>query len=60
MIIVTIITWLFFGVIAYITSDNSYRECLSSGGMFFAMALFGWIPAVIVGADLDEKPESPF
>jgi len=55
-----IITWLFLGLIYYVTSDLTYKQCISSGYTVLWLVIIGWVPAVIVGIDLDEKPESPF
>ena len=46
------------GVVGYLLSDATYKECMSSGGMAMFMLIFGWIPSVIVGIDLSEKFEN--
>jgi hypothetical protein len=56
----TLITsWLLLGLIAYLTSDFlSYKQATTHGATLFSLLTFGWIPAIIVGADLDKKLES--
>ena len=49
-----LITWCVMGFIGYLISDCSYRECIIHGGTLMLMLIFGWIPAVIIGADLNE------
>jgi len=57
-IIATIlITWCVIGTIGYLLSDLSYKECMTNGGTLFFFITFGWIPAIIVGADLDKSLE---
>jgi hypothetical protein len=50
-----LITWCVIGLIGYLISDISYRECMSNGGTLMFMLIFGWIPAVILGADLNDE-----
>ena len=52
-----LITWCVMGLIGWMLSDLSYRDCMTSGGTFFFMILLGWIPCIIVGADLDKTLE---
>jgi hypothetical protein len=55
-VIATLIaTWTTFSLIGYILSDLSFRDCYTHGGTLLCMMVFGWIPAVIVGIDLDEQ-----
>ncbi len=49
-----LIVWCTIGLIGWMLSDLSYKECMTNGGTLFFFILFGWIPAIIVGADLDE------
>lgn len=50
-----ILTWLLFGLIGYLLSDNvTFKACMIHPGTGFCMVLAGWIPAVIVGSDLDD------
>jgi hypothetical protein len=50
-----LITWTVIGLIGYLLSDGTYKECMTNGGTLMFMLIFGWIPATIIGADLDEK-----
>ena len=53
---VFILTWMIVGLIGYLLSDGfSYKQCLTHMGTVFTMLLIGWLPAVIVGNDLDDK-----
>ena len=45
-------TWLFLGLIGYLVSDITYKECLTSNDLIFLMVIFGWVPSVIVWIDL--------
>lgn len=49
-----IITWLTLGLIFYVLSDMTYKECISNSGMGYMMIFIGWVPALIVGADIEE------
>ena len=53
-----LITWTVVGLIGYLLSDITYKECMANGGTLMFMFIFGWIPCVIVGADLNERLES--
>lgn len=50
-----LITWCVIGLIGYLLSDNTYRECVTHTGIICIMFLVGWIPAVIVCADVGKK-----
>jgi len=50
-----LITWCVMGLIGYLLSDISYRDCMTNGATLMLMLIFGWIPSIIVGADLDKK-----
>jgi hypothetical protein len=54
------ITWMTFSFIGYLLSDagTQFRQVATHGGVIMLMLIFGWIPSVIVGADLDEKLSS--
>jgi hypothetical protein len=55
-IIATLIaTWTLMSLIEYILSDMSLKECYTNGGTLICMMIFGWIPSVIVGCDLEER-----
>lgn len=47
-----LITWCVMGLIGYLLSDLSYKECMTHGGTLLCMTIFGWAPAVIVAQDL--------
>jgi hypothetical protein len=49
-----IITWLTLGLIFYILSDMTYKECISNSGIGWMMLFIGWVPALIVGADIEQ------
>jgi hypothetical protein len=54
-VIATLIaTWTTFSLIGYILSDLSLRDCFTHGGTLMLMLIFGWIPAVILAADLND------
>ena len=57
MIATTLLTWCVMGLIVYLLSDNTFKQCMTNGGTLFLMLVFGWIPAVILGADLDKTLE---
>ena len=48
-----LITWCVLGLIGWFVSDLSYKECMTHGAVLMVMLIFGWIPAVIIGYDLD-------
>jgi hypothetical protein len=50
-----LITWCVIGLIGWTLSDLSYRDCMTHIGTLFLMLFLGWIPAVIVGADINEQ-----
>ena len=50
-----LITWCVMGLIGWMLSDLSYKECMTNGATLMLMLIFGWIPSIIVGADLDKK-----
>lgn len=49
-----IITWLTLGLIFYVLSDMTYKESLCNPGIGSIMLFIGWVPALIVGADIEE------
>ena len=49
-----IITWMSLGFIFYILSDMTYKESISNGGIGWMMLFIGWVPALIVGADIEQ------
>lgn len=56
-LITFITTWMTVSFIGYLLSEpgTQFRQVASHGGVLMLMLIFGWIPSVIVGADLDEK-----
>lgn len=50
-----ILTWMLFGLVGYLLSDLSYKECMTHGATLMLLLLFGCIPAIIVGNDLDDN-----
>jgi hypothetical protein len=50
-----LITWCVIGLIGWMLSDLSYRDCMTNGGTLLLMLFLGWIPAIIVGADINEQ-----
>jgi hypothetical protein len=59
VVVATVIaTWTLMSLIGYALSDASLRECYTHGATLMLMLVFGWIPAVIVGADLDKSIKS--
>jgi hypothetical protein len=49
-----LLTWCVTGSIGWMLSDLSYKESMTNSGTIFFMLIFGWIPCIIIGADLDE------
>jgi hypothetical protein len=52
-----LITWCVMGLIGWMLSDLSYRDCMTHTATIMLMFLIGWIPFIIVGADLDKYLE---
>ena len=50
-----ILTWMLFGLVGYLLSDLSYKECMTHGATLMLMLMFGVIPAIVVANDLDDK-----
>ena len=49
-----IVTWLLFGLVFMLLSGNiGYRDALTDVFTVFIMIIFGWVPSVIVGSDLN-------
>ena len=49
-----LLTWCVIGSIGWMLSDLSYKDCMTNSGTIMFMLIFGWIPCIIIGADLDE------
>ena len=50
-----LITWCVMGLIGWMLSDLSYKECMTHGGTLMCMMLFGWIPSIIIACDIDKQ-----
>lgn len=50
-----VITWLILGLFFYVLSDMTYKESISNTGIALMMLFVGWIPALIVGYDVDQN-----
>jgi hypothetical protein len=48
-------TWCVMGLIGWMLSDLSYKQCMTHGATIMLMFLTGWVPSIIVGADLDKN-----
>jgi hypothetical protein len=57
IIATTLITWIVMGLIGWMFSDLLFKECMSHGGTLMLMLIFGWIPAIFVGSDLNDHLE---
>jgi hypothetical protein len=53
-----ILTWMLLAFIGYCLSDSTFKDCAKSDGAIMLMLIFGWIPAVFVGMDVDEYLDS--
>lgn len=51
-------TWCVLGLIGYLLSDLSFRDCMTNGATIMIMFIIGWIPASIVGYDVSEHLNS--
>ena len=50
-----LLTWCVMGLIGWMLSDLSYRDCMTHSATIMLMFIIGWIPSIIVGCDLDEQ-----
>ena len=50
-----LITWTVIGLIGYLLSDGTYKECMTNEGTLIFMLIFGWIPSVILDIDLRDR-----
>jgi hypothetical protein len=53
-----LITWCVMGLIGYLLSNLSYRDCMTHGGTLSMLLFIGWVPASIVGYDVNEQLNS--
>lgn len=52
------LTWMSLATVAYFISDvPTYKDAMSHGAVGFIMLIVGWIPAAVVGYDVDKKLE---
>jgi hypothetical protein len=49
-----LITWCVMGLIGYALSDLSFRDCLTHGATLMLLMIIGWLPAIIVGNDVND------
>lgn len=54
MLATLVITWLTIGLLFYVLSNMTYKESISNAGIGYMMLFIGWVPALIVGADLEQ------
>jgi hypothetical protein len=54
-IVTFLMTWLFLGVMGWLLSDASIRECMLNTGCIGFMMVFGWVPAFVVSMDLEDS-----
>jgi hypothetical protein len=50
-----LLTWCVMGLIGWMLSDLSYKQCMTNGGTLMLMLIFGWMPSVILACDLDKQ-----
>jgi fructose-specific phosphotransferase system IIC component len=50
-----LLTWCVMGLIGWILSDLSYKQCMTHNGTLMLMLIVGWMPAIIVGADVNDE-----
>lgn len=48
-------TWTSMSLIGWALSDMPLQECYTHGATLMLMIIFGWIPAVIIGYDLEKQ-----
>ena len=49
-----LITWIVMGLIGWCLSDLSIKSCMTDNATIMIMFIVGWIPALLVGADLND------
>lgn len=55
MIATFLLTWLALGTVNYlVTEDITFRDAVTAPGIALILLTVGWVPAVIVGNDLDD------
>lgn len=48
-------TWTLLSIIAWMLTDLTFKQSFTSGGVLACMLMFGWLPAMIVSIDLEDK-----
>lgn len=51
-------TWCVLGLIGYLLSDLSFRDCLICEPTMILLLILGWIPAILVGDDVNKHLNS--
>ncbi len=54
VLITFVMTCMLVGLVGYLLSDVSYRDCITNGGTIMFMMVLGWIPAAVVGYDYEQ------
>ena len=49
------LTWMTISVIGWMFSEETFKSIATGYGILTFMIIIGWIPAIIVCVDLDEK-----
>jgi len=58
-IIVTTLMWLFVSFIMHITTDLTYKECLTDKyQMLLVIFVYWWLPSLIIASEVLEAVES--
>ena len=54
-LVTVLTTWMSLTLLGWAFSDSttSFKACATHDGTFIIMFIFGWIPAIIVGNDID-------
>lgn len=47
-------TWLLLSTLFWMFSEGTFKECATNSTVGFLMLIFGWIPSVILCADLEK------
>ena len=50
-----LITWCVMGLIGWLLSDLSFRDCMTSNPTIMIMLILGWIPCLFVASDLNNE-----
>ena len=54
-LVTVLTTWMSLTLLGWAFSDSttSFKACATHGGTLMIMLIFGWVPAIIVGFDID-------